>query len=303
MRTRAYSTQPTPAANDVGTVLRALDDLGLADTVPEVRAARDLALALAERARQAPTDYRHLSNQLARQLADGTLDIDTAVDQIAEADRASARHGAAVELLRQASGIAHTRSAELLAATADDLLETVLAKHAEKVVATATKAAGKLPDWLTDDTEAVKAEKAIRDAWAQLTECAATWRQLTDLARHLRLRGFLTVPKIAEDAPRHLFEYRHPDLAPSFDPRHPPLPPLRLAADIAAGAEPALVTPAEVAARLEAEQARHDAEVRQRSTEGRRYQSIPSSPHLRAAVKDALARERTGATEFLPDAG
>ncbi len=239
--------------NDLERVLTSLDELGLTEAVPDVRVMYANALDYSRRSRQAATDYSTLQRDLARGIVDGRLDLDAALDEIADADRKSSREGAGAALLEQAAKIGHNRASKLLADYGDRLITEVLGPLADETLTDAAAAAEVLPDWMTNDEEAMKGDRHQRDAWATLVRAANIWKRVQALTAFFRSGGFMPTSTLAAPQDEARFHYRHPERLSKYDPsRRPPLA-LILALDIRGGAEPALLTAAEVDASLTAE--------------------------------------------------
>lgn len=289
-----YPSKPSSsnAHADVPRILNLLDGLDLTTAVADVRELIARARHLEEAAARAVPNYQSDRLALARQLSAGELTVEEAATAAVELDRLGAIDGAGVELLREAAKLTYNRAGQTLAAHGDNLIAKVLGPVADKAIADATKAAAKVPNWCTDDTEAIKGEKAVREAWATLTASADTWTKVTACAEMLRLRGFLPVPTIAQSAPRELFEFLEPANCVRFDPTRRPVPALILAGDITNGAGPKLRTGTEVAAHLEAEHAAARADHEQRRATLIKGDAYTSPTRIRDAV-DEVHREDT----------
>lgn len=288
---------------DTRRVLRALDAAGFPDAVPDVRAKLDHAEHLTRSASEAPRQVADLAEDLARQLAAGTITADEAGATLLETERAHAAHSAGVTLLRTAGDIAANAASAMLAAQAEALIADVLQPRGHELVAVAAKAGEKLPQNITSADAAMAADATVRRHWAQLHDAAEAWRLVTDVAWALHNGGFTKLGPQADaaaeyNAGRRLFEYRNPDQVLSHI---GVAEPLVLLQDIRSGAEPEVQTVAQLRAtedRVKREMAaeRDAAALASRSLSDP-YTGTHRARAVAAEVRTELAAEAASAAE------
>lgn len=241
--------RPTGASRKrqaVRNVVEALDVLDL-EVPGDVRDRLERGEYLATAHRSASSGFDELRDAAARRLVDGEIDVEEATDLLVEAQRRSDRDGAAM--------IAVARAADLAAGAAWHALEqqgpalfSLLAGAVDQAVAEAATLAGKLPPTVDSDAAALRAGQAARDAWGRLSELADRIGAAHALAGTLRSLGVIPAGDVWGPLNADLYRYRHDELLPPRA-KNAAVHPVRFLLDaIAAGAEPALLSAADVEA-------------------------------------------------------
>lgn len=168
-------------------IIGEFDRLNLAaDLLATPRAAGEHARALADAARNRPAQIANTAQQIADQLAAGTLTVDQAVEHVAGEQSHAAAVDAVRSTLTRAAALAEHTAFQSFAAIGDDLIGA-LDTEARKIAATAEKHAGKVAG-IEDDAAALAAPRPTRNAWVQLADLAQRLDDLQTLADQLRTR-------------------------------------------------------------------------------------------------------------------
>lgn len=222
------ATKWTAAGVDSEPMARLLDETTTAEQ--HLRDAHATAAASADaEARNAPD--RVVADPTPQTFAEVAADVAGAASRVAHAK----------DLLRRSIARVYAHAGARLADLWADIDPHIITAH-DALIADFAKLAPKL-DGITSDAQAVKAGQPAAGTWAKAAELADRREAMIALraavAEALDLAGY--------DPTADLRQYRHPENLRAWGPGGPSHRVTRLLDDIAAGAEPALCTDAEVA--------------------------------------------------------
>ena len=253
-----------------------LTDLGMLDRIrAEFVPGLDRAEALHRQARQAPDTYASGRLDLLRRLAAGDTTPEDARAQYASLAPLEDARAGAVRLLADASGMAARNAEKALRRDSGRLLDALAARVAELVDITRT-AANALPADVRSADAAISAGPKVVKVWQALDQAAAEWRSIRGLVKALRQGEHIP----GNPADVDLFYGSAEGLALANRRRTQEKIPgtLYLALLIDSGADPCLLTPDDLAARIAEEEAAAAAKAAAEAPAPRRGSSY-SPPH------------------------
>ncbi|MEP9380822.1 hypothetical protein [Nocardioides sp. KR10-350] len=232
-------------------ILAKIEALGLTDRfAPQV--ADDLARAeeLSAATQQPDRSFAQARAEIVAGLADGSLEVDQAREQLIAARNATDPDGLVKAALAEASKAAGNRAGRVLLRDGEAVVTNILAPEGARCVEATLKAAEAIPAEVATAEQAVKAGGKVAAAWKALIEANDRWNALVDLVTALRINEAL-----AGSPSDGFLNYRNPDLA------RPGTEALSLLRSINNGAEPRLANAAEADAEWKAHTDRLDAEA------------------------------------------